>query len=179
MRYTSGIPGNAALVVLVVLGLLLSSAYSYSQQNDAKQGRQQGWVDGRGDVKWLTCGILLPGVSLILPWVLPVSVPPDDLLGRSADFIDAYLKSFAGRTKLGSFLWSAAGTTIDVVVVGGCILMVEAAQACMGLPEQAAGCLINFGLEGCASSGCMMPDLSGCSGLGLFREVEHALSEIP
>jgi hypothetical protein len=149
---------------------------------DEEQGRVRGTADARGESRWLGIGILLPGISLFMPWTMAVSVPEYALLGRSPQYLAGYLRGYTSRVRSGSFLWAAAGCGIDIVVIGGIAGLVTAAQAaeaCLSNPFSV--CMPDLGgvFEGCLGT-LVLPIAGACfsmpsdPALFLPEEAPHA-----
>jgi len=102
--------GKTSLVAAIVAaGILLAGTPVFAEETDASMGTTQGKADARANGWWFLSGLLLPGVGIILPWLFAPSVPSDNLIGKSEEYVASYQKAFVSKVKLGNFLWSVAG----------------------------------------------------------------------
>jgi hypothetical protein len=165
--------------VILLAAFLVAVVPAFSQSegapvSEAENGKIQGKADAHGSALWIIPGLLLPGVSLILPWVFSPKVPADNLIGKSDEFVAAYREAYIRQKKLGNFWWTLAGTGTTVVVVGVAVIVVAAqaaegtATACGGSIGDACG---NVMSEACSSMtpSCSSPSI-GCSSLGFLPQ---------
>ena len=162
----------AACLVAVVPAFSQSEEAPAAEVSDAENGKTQGKADAHGSALWIIPGLLLPGVSLILPWVFSPKVPADNLIGKSDEFVAAYRAAYIRQKRLGNFWWTLAGTGTTVLVVGVAVIVVAAqaaegtATACGGAMGDACGNVLTEACSGMTPS-CSSPSI-GCSGLGFL-----------
>jgi hypothetical protein len=113
--------------VLIAVIFLLTNVAAFCEGTDVEEGKKQGEIDAKSNKLWYLSGCLLPGVGLILPWVFGPTVPSENLIGKSPEYVDAYQKAFVSKVKMGNFLWSLAGFGACVVVVGVGVMEMQAA----------------------------------------------------
>jgi hypothetical protein len=144
------VPSRAPSIILLIIGLFLVGAALPAQQSDAELGRQKGTADARASKDARGLGIILPGMSLFMPWVLPVPVPQNTLLGRSPEYLESYLDAYKARVFL-HYLSLVAGGTLAVV---GCV---EAQKAVAEATVGAAELCFALSYEDCTGGGCVLP----------------------
>jgi hypothetical protein len=137
---------RAPSIILLVIGLFLASSSLSAQQTDAELGRKCGTADARAiNRNLLKQGIFLhevaPGMVLLTPWTLPVKGPESMLLGRSSEYVDAYLKAFKDRVRFRkSIPYLATGAGVCLVVVGS-IAIYQATLAVTEACSEISGCI--------------------------------------
>jgi len=182
---------RAAVAAIVVLGLLLAVVPSFGKSKapdvepspEAVEGAAQGKADARGNAIWIIPGMLLPGVGLILPWVFSPSVPADNLIGKSEDYVAAYRHAYIHRRKTRNFLWALAGFGVTATVLGG--VAVATVVDAMASGAESCGAAISDSCSASLSNTCssMAPSCStsaiGFGSLGLLSPAVYALLAAP
>jgi hypothetical protein len=100
------------LIFLCIASTPLFSKENVEQSDDYKSGYADGMKNAKGKGVWILSGVLLGPIGLILPWVINPKVPGGNLIGKSDEYVDGYMKGYKGKTRLNNFAFSLVGLPV-------------------------------------------------------------------
>ena len=90
---------NAGIVVVLVFAMVAAPLLAQQATNDYLQGKQDGERDAQGNGNWFFAGCLGGLVGVLIAYVVEPSVPTEQLMGKSIEYVRGYEEGYKNKTK--------------------------------------------------------------------------------
>ena len=89
---------NAGIVLVLVFAMVAAPLLAQQATNDYLQGKQDGERDAQGNGNWFFAGCL-GLVGVLIAYVVEPSVPTEQLMGKSPEYVRGYEEGYKRKTK--------------------------------------------------------------------------------